>query len=175
MKSILNRKQLALKTNEAGFTLLESLLALMLSSVTLLVLTATISQLQQMSHLIIQDAQIVATAKSTIYGSRQVEWHLFLAQLENYLQDTKLIESKSYEFTVRENMDGKDQYVRYAQARSGNHNFYRQNNNGYNELLTNIKKMRLDVSGDCLSLVCEFRNGELYEGSIWINDWHEKK
>lgn len=175
MKFNLNPKQLSLKTNEAGFILLESLLALMLSSVTLLVLTATVSQLQQMRDLIIQDAQTVPTAKSIIYGSRQVEWHLFLTQLENYLQGTKLQRYNSYEITVSEIIDGKEQNVRYGQALSGNLNFYRRNNNGYNELLTNITKMQLDVSGDCFNLACEFQNGEHYEGSIWINGWQEKE
>lgn len=164
---------MSLKTNEAGFTLLESLLALMLSSVTLLVLTATVSQLHQMRDLVIQDAQTTPTAKSKIYGSRQIEWHLFLAQLENYLQETKLLDYNSYEIIVREIVDGKEQNVRYGQAHTGNQNFYRRNNNGYNELLTNIKKMRMDVTEDCFSLACEFRNGEHYEGSIWINDWQE--
>lgn len=166
-----------LSTNEAGFTLLESLIALMLSSVILLLLTSIIIHLNKVNELIIKDAQTVSGSESKVYGSRQIEWHIFLAQLESYLENTKLIESNTQEIIVRERniASGKEQNIRYGQSKTGYQNFYRRSNNGYHEMLTAIKRFELKVDRNCLELLFEFQNGEHYKGRIWIDDWQEKE
>lgn len=165
-----------LNTNESGFTLLESLISLMLSSIILLLLTSTILQLSKMNELVIADAQNVSASQSKIYGSRQIEWHIFLTQLEAHLQDTKLVEYHSNRIIVIEKNkeNGREQKIRYGQAQTGNKNFYRSNNNGYNEMLTNIQNFNVDISGDCLKLLFTFQNGEQYKGRIWIEGWQDR-
>lgn len=164
MKSTLN-------TNESGFTLLESLVALMLSSIILLLLTATLSQLHQVKQQVIQEAQTLPTAESKIYGSRQIEWHLFLAQLENYLEGSRIVSHQSNEIIVLEKLNGQEQTVRYGLATSGNRNFYRRHNNGYNELLTNIKNIQISITENWMTILCTFQNDEQFEGRLWLNDW----
>lgn len=164
-------------TSEAGFTLLESLIALMLSSVVLLLLTSILTHLNKVNELIIKDAQIVSSSESKVYGSRQIEWHIFLAQLESYLENTKLVEANTQEIIVKEKniANGKGQNIRYGQSRTGYQNFYRRSNDGYHEMLTAIKRFELKVEGNCLELLFEFQNGEHYKGRMWIDGWQEKK
>lgn len=163
--------------NEGGFTLLESLIALMISSVILLLLTSILAQLNKVNELIIKDAQIVTSSESKIYGSRQIEWHIFLAQLEAYLKNTKLVESTAHQLIVieKDEKNGKEQNIRYGQAMTGYQNFYRRSNNGYHEMLTAINSFELKVDGNCLELIFKFQNGELYKGKVWVDDWQEKE
>lgn len=166
-----------LNTNESGFTLLESLIALLVSSVILLFLHSTILQLRKMNELVIEDAQTVSSSASKVTGSRQIEWHLFLAQLEYYLEDTELLEYNSQELIVNEREKEENHLKRivYGQALTGNQNFYRRNNNGYNEMLTDILSYQIKVLDDCLHLSFTFRNQEEYKGRIWVESWKERE
>lgn len=160
--------------NEDGFTLLESLISLIIATIVLLLLTAMLSEMTQINQLIIKDAQTIPSTSKKIIVSRQIEWHLFLAQLENYLEGTELLSEELNKISVSEKVDGKKQTVQYGQAYSGNQNVYRRNNNGYNELLTSIETFTMTVAGDCLHLSVKFQNGEAYQGRIWIDGWTEK-
>lgn len=166
-----------LNTNESGFTLLESLISLMVSSIILLFLYSSITQLAQMNRLIIEESQSVSSAKNKITTSRQIEWHLFLTQLEHYLKGTELIEINSKEIIVNEKdkKNHQTQRIRYGQARTGNQNFYRSKNNGYNELLTEILDYKISRLDYWLVLSFTFRNQEKYEGRIWVESWREKE
>lgn len=165
--------KVSLNTNESGFTLLETIISLFISSLILLLLHGTVLQLNKMNKVLIEDSQTISTSKSKIYGNRQIEWHLFLSQLEHYLVDTELVRYNSKEIVVSEKNkeDNSFQKIYYGQALTGNRNFYRNNNNGYNEMLSNIKDYRIDISGNCLMLFFTFQNEEKYEGRIWIKSW----
>lgn len=164
----------SLKNNESGFTLFEALLAVMLSSVILLFLCTSIQQLKNINERIIGDAQTNLSAKSKVKGSRQIEWHLFLKQLERYLEDTKLVSSTSYSLIVKEESD-KNIETKYGRTESGYRSFYRSKNNGHNILLTDIKRFSLEVNGEWLHLHFTFQNNEEYSGKIWVGSWKKEK
>lgn len=161
--------------NDSGFTLLESLLALMLSMTILLLLVSGILQLGKIHELVVSEAQTISSSANRVFENRQIEWHIFLNQLENNLKNTKLISHSSNQIQVIEinKKNGKEQNIRYGQAYTGNKNFYRNNNNGYNEMLTGIQTFHLNVSADYLTLLFTFQNGEQYEGMLRIENWRE--
>ncbi len=165
--------RVSLKNNESGFTLFEALLAVMLSSVILLFLCTSIQQLKKINELIIADAQTNLSVKSKVKGSRQIEWHLFLKQLERYLEDTELVNSTPYTLVVKEKNAG-NMETKYGRNESGYRSFYRSKNNGHNILLTDIKRFSLEVTGGWLQLHFIFRNNEEYSGRIWIESWKKE-
>lgn len=165
--------KLNLIKNESAFSLLESLLALMLSSLILLLLNITVAQLSKIEDLLVLNNQSITSSSRKIRASRQIEWHIFLAQFESYLKDTKLLSWNKRKITVEEldKTTGKLVKVSYQRALSGNLNFYRNKNNGYNELLMGIKDYQLEVIENCLILSFIFQNGEEYEAKIWVESW----
>lgn len=169
MKRSLNRQ-------ESGFTILETLIALMLSSITLLFLSSLMLQLTKIHELVIADAQPLSISKDRIRGSRQIEWHIFLNQLERYLEDTNLIDHTFDSFTITEGLDVGNSLspIQYGRARSGSQNFYRSNNRGYNEMLTGIQEVYLEIDNQWLMLNVSFQNDESYEGRIWVESWKEE-
>lgn len=168
--------KLDLIKNESAFSLLESLIALVLSSLILLLLNITLVELSKIQDLLVLNNQAIASSDNKVHGSRQLEWHIFLAQFESYLKDTKLVSWTNRKVIVQEKdkKTGQIQNIKYEQAYSGNQNFYRNNNNGYNELLTDIKDYKIEVKDNCLSLIFTFQNGEEYMGRIWVESWLEE-
>lgn len=167
---------LLFNNDESGFTLLEALIALLLSSMIMLFLGTSILQLSKINELLITDAQTLATAKTRIKGNRQIEWHLFLNQLENYLENTQLISHTFDSLVVEENNLGNQgaTLVKYSCAKTGNLNFCRSKNNGYHEMLTDIKRFNLTIDQQQLTLYFVFKNGEEYKGRMWIDSWNEE-
>src|SRR5699024_6624881 len=72
--------------NESGFTLLEALIVLMMSSSIMLLLVGGLLQITKINQKIIDDSQFIEETVETVAGDRQIEWHLFLNQLEFELQ-----------------------------------------------------------------------------------------
>lgn len=165
-----------LKSNESGFTLLEALIALMLSSVILLFLSAGLLQLTKFNELIVTGAQTMSIRETRVKGNRQIEWHLFLNQLEGYLEDSHLV-SSTIDTLVVEEESGGDQpnTVKYGRAKTGQRNFFRSNKSGYNALLTDVRSFHLKVDDQWLILNFLFQNGEEYKGRIWIESWKEEE
>jgi len=167
MKSILNKEQ--------GFTLLEALIALMLSSMIILLLSGGLLQMDKIREVIISDAQLVADASGTVEGDRQIEWHLFLNQLENHLEGSTPHNVQANEMNVEEWDEKTQKYinVRYGVAKTSNNNFIRDNR-GYNRILSGISNYTLTRQGGLLLLDFTFQNGENYKGRIWIDSWAEE-
>lgn len=159
-----------LKNDESGFTLLEALIAVMLSSIILLFLCSSIQHLNRVNELIIADAQTISSSKTKIKGSRQIEWHLFLNQLKRYLEDTELVNSTPRSIIVKEKNAGNIQ-TKYGRSEVGYQSFYRSKNNGYNAMLTDIKTFHLEIEEQWLLLNFTFQNEENYKGRIWIESW----
>lgn len=165
-----------LNSDEAGFTLLEALITLLLSSMIMLFLSTSILQVNKIHELIITHSQTLATSKTTVKGNRQIEWHLFLNQLEGYLENTQLISHTFDSFTVQEESQGnpQDNRIKYGRAKTGYQNFCRSKSNGYNEMLTDIEKINVDIDQQWLILSFVFRNGEQYTGRMWVESWGER-
>lgn len=165
-----------LRNNESGFTLLEALIAMLLSSTILLFLCSSLQQLNKINKLIIADAQYDSSNLMKIRGSRQIEWHLFLNQLENYLENTELVEYNSQSFIVKEDNEGSKKPIRvkYGRSLTGHQSFYRSRDNGHNAMLTDIKKFHLSFEEEFLLLTFIFQNNEEYSGRIWIKAWKQE-
>lgn len=165
-----------LKNSEAGFTLFEALIAIMLSSMILLFLCTSLQQLNQVNELLISDSQYVESASIKIRGSRQMEWHLFLNQLEGYLENTEFIRFDGRLLLVNEE-DAEDQTisrVKYGRAQTGHQSFYRSKDNGHNAMLMDIQSFQLRVEEEYLHLSFVFQNGEKYTGRIWVKSWKKE-
>lgn len=163
--------------DEKGFTLLEAMIVLMLTSSILLLLTGSLLQANSINQKMVSDAQFYPETQNTVSGDRQIEWHIFLNQLENYLQGTfnpKV--SRSY-LEVSENDESLDRpkQVIYKQPDSGNRRTLLQyKNNGNVRMLTSIEKPGFSKDGGWLILNFKFRNGETYTGRIWVDSWIEE-
>lgn len=160
---------------EAGFTLLEALISLFITSMVLLIFSGGIQQMSTIDHALISEAQAYSHSSENIKGSRQIEWHIFLNQLEYFLQGTLLIKCENNQLMVNEWDATSNQYeqVRYHQTASGNKNFRRSKNNGNNTMLTDIQTFHLEKEAETLILVFQFRNGEKYTGRILVESWKE--
>lgn len=156
-----------LKNNESGFTLLEALIAVMLSSLIMLFLCTGIRQLSTINELIVMEAQTVPSSKLRIKGNRQVEWHIFLNQFERFLENTTFVRATARSLVVKEN----NTEVEYRQARTGTRNFCRSKHNGYDAMLTEIKQFHIEVEGQWLLLHFTFQNNQEYKGRIWVESW----
>ena len=159
-----------LKNNESGFTLLETLIVVMLSSIIMLFLSTSIHQLDKLNDFIVTEAQTIPSVKLKIKGNRQLEWHIFLNQLERYLENTTLVQSTTRSIVVKE----KNTEVRYERARTGARNFCRRKNNGYDAMLSDIKRFYLEVEGQWLLLNFTFQNDQEYRGRIWVESWKKE-
>jgi len=165
MKSILDK--------ENGFTLLEALIALMLSSTIILLLSGGLLQMDKIRGTIISDSQLAADASGTVEGDRQIEWHLFLNQLENYLEGSNPRYVQTSGMRVEEWDEERQRFVevRYGVTQSSISNFMRSSSRGYNRMLSGISDYTLTKKDHLLLLDFTFKNGENYKGRIGIDSW----
>lgn len=162
--------------SEQGFTLIETLISLFVSAFVLLLLTGGILQIVAVRDTLISNAQESRRANS-ITGDRQVEWHIFLNQLENYLQDTYEPVIGQNEFEVKEptNTDRGNRVVFYRRDATNKTNFSRRTINGNHRMLTGVNNIAFNQSGGWLLIEVFFMNGDQYTGHIFIDSWIEKE
>lgn len=161
--------------NEEGFTLLETLLSLLISSLVILLLTGGILQVVAIRENVSNNAQ-ESSRSHVITGDRQVEWHIFLNQLENYLQDSFEPQVVPHYIQVKEEEAGtKEQIlVRYSQD-SNERNLSRKAANGNQRMLTGIKRIAFKRAGGWLTVEVTFINNDRYNGRIWLESWVEQE
>lgn len=161
---------------QGGFTLLEALVALMLSSMIILLLSSGIMQVNKISETLVNDSEQMAEESNLIRGDRQIEWHLFLNQLETYLEGTINPRVHSDYFIVNEWEEEGNQYVTTRYERRGAlENFTRSKFGGNNRMLTGIQKLHFEKQEGWLHLNFKFRTGEEYLGRIWVDSWLEEE
>ena len=159
---------------ENGFTLLETLIALMMTSAILMLLTGGLLQVNIMNKQLIQHSQHQKETADVVAGDRQIEWHLFLNQLETYLQGTINPEAVSRNLRVKEYDDEKEKWiiVDYRQPFEGStRNIHQFKNNGNVRMLSGVESPGFHQEGGWLTLNFKFRNGEYYTGRIWVESW----
>lgn len=156
-----------------GFTLLEAIVSLLVSSFTLLLVIGSLNQIKVMNASTIVQGQPTASAREYVVVDRQIEWHLFLNQLNNQLENSKFIELSNSQLVTSEWDDALKREVKvyYNQAKTGKRNFRRSKNNGNHTLLTNLQKYRLMKNEGWFYLDFTFKNGQNYKAKLWIESW----
>lgn len=148
----------------------------MVSSLVLLLLTGGLLQIIAIRKTMTSYAQEVSNNTEMIKGDRQVEWHIFLNQLEYHLQGTYEPEAQGSTLTVKEKMNTTQGYriVRFKRD-TNNVNFSKQLNSGNERMLTSIRSLQLNVENEWLILEVTFLNGEKYTGKINVDSWRVNK
>lgn len=161
---------------QGGFTLLEALVALMLSSMIILLLSSGIVQANKIREVLANDSEHMVEESSLIRGDRQIEWHLFLNQLETHLEGTINPRVHSHYFLVDEWEEERNQYVTTRYERRGAlENFTRSKFGGNNRMLTGIQEVHFEKQEGWLHLQFKFKMGEEYLGRIWVDSWMEEE
>jgi len=140
-----------------GFTLLEVLISLSVTSLCFLLLSISVIQIRALNDAVKTD--------------KQAEWHLFLNQLEYYLIDSQFVSNSGTVLTVEELVEGNFNTVQYQ--RSGTR-FIRKLNGGNQPLLMNVHKVTIKDSEGSLLIEGIFEDGESYKARIWVSSWNEE-
>lgn len=141
--------------SEEGFTLIELLVTLSVTSVSVLLFSAALTQL--------------ITVRNQTNDDRQIEWHLFLNQLEYDMQDTVLMDVVSNRIRMREVKDGEIQSDVIAYNLNTNKRYVRTRNGaGQQLMLMQIEAMSLKRIGNQIQISVTFQNGETYSGRIKV-------
>lgn len=164
--------------NEAGFTLLEALISLMVTGSIMMLLLGGLLQMKTINSKIVDNSQKSTESPNRVEGDRQIEWHLFLNQLENDLKGTVNVkEYRTYFYAYSRDEDTNFlEKIEYRRPTSGEsrRNFIRLKNNGNVRMLTGIEIPEFERDGNWLILNFSFRNGEAYTGRIWVESWKEE-
>lgn len=144
--------------NEDGFTLLEVLLAVSVTSISVLLLSFFVDQSVRLEQ--------------EVESDRQIEWHLFLNQVEYDLKESTLVDFGAEGFVVkRPKIDGTiekvtyERYFRLFRRRVGGE--------GHQPILTQIETFQLEKTDDQLWLTVLFQNGETYTARLRISEMTE--
>lgn len=141
--------------SEEGFTLIELLVTLSVTSVSVLLFSAALTQL--------------ITVRNQTNDDRQIEWHLFLNQLEYDMHDTVLMDVVSNRIRMREVKDGEIQSDVIAYNLNTNKRYVRTRNGaGQQLMLMQIEAMSLKRIGNQIQISVTFQNGETYSGRIKV-------
>lgn len=145
--------------NEGGFTLLETLVALSISSLCFLLLSIGILQTRAI--------------REEIENDKQIEWHLFINQLEHYFQDSELISVSRDELIVKEmnQNTGELETATYLRPYSNRRVLIRRVNNGNQRVLSQVNWVRFSMNEDVLEIEGYFQNDEVYNARLKIESW----
>ena len=166
---------MAMNLNEEhGFTLLEALVSLMITGCVSLLLISGTLQVNRIWKNIVDNSQFHKETPAVVAGNRQIEWHLFLNQLEHNLKDTTNPRIGVGVLRVDE-IDPSSNAVITVEYRqpmtTSRRNFFQFKKNGNILMLTGIESPRFEIDGGYVKLNFMFRNGERYTGRIWVDSW----
>lgn len=123
-----------------AFTLLECLVAMLVLSLSLLMLTAVFLQVPKVNQL--------------IAAKKEQEWQAFFIQFERELQGCTYVSASSRELLLK---NSKNQTVKINLA---NRILKKQENNGYQPLLTEVESVNFEQKNTIVELSIMFTNGE---------------
>lgn len=134
----------------SGFTLLESLVSLLMLSGILLLLAGLIQHAHKMEQ--------------SLSGYHQLEWEVFLLQLDNELADAKYQWSSSREIwtKVQANKGIVDLVIKKDGQR-----IIKKQTGGYQPLLTGVRQFSCQEKNHGVDFVVTFTDGKQKEGT-WI-------
>ena len=168
MRQILN--------NEDGFTLIESLISLLISTFALFLITTTLLQASTLKESLVADTLYPYHNRVTITGDRKIEWHIFLNQLEMYLEDSKNPRVYKRRLAIEELYGEHGAYteVSYQMPSNSTRVFIRRLNNGYQPMLIGATEIHLRREKEGWLVIENTFNGEdYYYGRIWVESWVE--
>lgn len=163
--------------NEEGFTLIEALLSLVITSFILLFITSGIMQTQVIKDEIISDSVMINHHHDTVSGDRQIEWHIFLNQLEYYLQGSKNPQAKSDLLIVDEwnEKENKFKEVSYKRSSTNRRVLFRSESGGTQYLLIGAHRINFKLEeNDWLIVTNSFDGIKEYQGKIRVSSWREE-
>lgn len=138
-------------SKNSGFTLLESLVALLMLSGILLLLSGLIQHAHKMEQ--------------SLSGYHQLEWEVFLLQLDQEMEDVHYLSSTSHEINGEvANAEGK---LVPIVIKKSNQRIVKSQSNGYQPLLTGVKQFVCQENNYGVDFVVTFTDGKQKEGT-WI-------
>ena len=135
-------------SKSSGFTLLESLVALLMLSGILLLLSGLIKHANKMEQ--------------AISGYHQLEWEVFLLQLDNELEEVNYLSSTTHEINGEvENAEGE---IVAVTIKKNKQRIVKSQSNGFQPLLTGVNQF---VCKENNHFIVTFVDGKKKEGT-WI-------
>lgn len=136
------------KRNQKGFTLIESLFSLFVTSLILLLVNSLFHTIQKMQENIVHE--------------KNSEWHIFLNQVEHDLSNKKLIDQTSQYLQFQE--EGTNSYYTYEFRIS--ELIRKKERTGYLPLLTEIRTVNFQDSPGGIFIQGEFGNKQVMEAYV---------
>lgn len=164
--------------SEEGFTLIEALLSLLITTIIMLLLSSGLTQAKKIKEAVISDTVYINHDSSNITGNRQVEWHLFLNQLERYLEGSRNPVVYKDWFKVEEWKEDEQKYseVIYRRVQTNTKIFSRSENGGYQPILNGATRIRIKRENEgWLVFEHTFNGVDTFHGKIWVSSWVEEK
>lgn len=143
-----NKKQ---TRNWAGFTLLESLFALFINSLVLLLVSSLFTA--------------VYTSQRSLNEEKNTEWHLFLNQVEYDLSDKKLIARQRQYVEFQE----KQTTAKIAYEFQKQEIVRKKDGSGYAPLLTGLRDILYQDAPGGFTIQASFGNGQVMKGYVSVD------
>lgn len=135
------------KNNYRAFTLLECMVALSVLSLIFLMLSGVFTQSQEISR--------------RVQGRQELEWHVFLVQLENQLTLGTFQSVRRGELVFNRTKLDEDKEVTFSIKRSEKtKTVYLSDNGGVEPMLTQVTDLAFQREGDVILFTVTFTNGE---------------
>lgn len=140
--------------NEDAVTLIETLIALNVLMGCVLFFSLALTQIQ--------------AVRTTLNDERQIEWHLFLNQLEYDLRDKGLVSHSSQSINVKQINEGVVQSDVISYSLSNTMIRRTVSSKGHQPMLTKVKSLNVGRKDDQLLLKVVFENNESYSARVKV-------
>lgn len=132
----------------SGFTLMESLLALVVLSVICMLFSASI-----------KNATVVTTQ---LKSEREKEWHIFVIQLENELKNCYYKKTEASKIILINRKNDKHVWIEHKLGK-----IIKVENGGYQPLLTEVKQAEFTEENSVVMLKAKFEDGMIMSAK-WV-------
>ena len=146
--------------NNKGFTLLESIIALLVFALCFSLFSLAVKQVQSIHNVQQSD--------------RQLEWHLFLNQFEFDLKENKLEEVTKEQVVFNQYIEKTAGTERVSYKRNSQKLIRQVSSQGYQPMLMKLRTLNFTLNGNFLVIQVEFMNGEIYQSQINLKDHNEE-
>lgn len=147
--------------NNKGFTLLESIIALLVFALCFSLFSLAVKQVQSIHNVQQSD--------------RQLEWHLFLNQFEFDLKENKLEKVTKEQVVFNQYIEKTEGIERVSYKRNSQKLIRQVSSQGYQPMLMKLRTLNFTLNGKFLVIQVEFMNGEIYQSQINLKDHIEEE